>query len=295
LRQPLMYKPSMTTSFLPKDPKAYLKEELALRKARRPHYSLRAFARDLDMSPSSLSEFLGGRQGMSRERAIWVGKKIQLSDQQIEHFCDLIESEFGRSEPEKQAAQLRIAKRSIDDDSRLRVDQFRVIADWHHFPILELLTLAEKNLSLNEVADLLELDIETVDLAVERMESLGLLQKFDDPVSGKVQFKSSAEQTLTGDEGSQRAIRHCHQGFLEMQARALEDKSIQERESLSFTLAIANEDWPSLKSELQRAVVEVLSKFANSEKKKDQVICCSAQAITLVPHENQENLRSLKL
>ncbi len=285
----------MTTSFLPKDPKAYLREELALRKARRPHYSLRAFARDLEMSPSSLSEFLGGRQGMSRERAIWIGKKIQLSDQQIEHFCDLIEAEFGRSEPEKQAAQLRITKRSIDDDSRLKVDQFRLIADWYHFPILELLTLAERNISLNEVAELLDLELETVDLAVERMESLGLLQKVNDPASGRIRFKTSENQTLTGDEGNQRAIRHCHQGFFEMHSRALEDKSIQERESLSFTLALAQEDWPALKAELQRAVVEVLSKFANSEKPKDQVICCSTQAITLVPHENQENLRSLKL
>ena len=63
----------MIQDYLPKDASSYLQEELALRKARRPQYSLRAFARDLGMSPSALSEFLAGQQGMSKDRAVGIG------------------------------------------------------------------------------------------------------------------------------------------------------------------------------------------------------------------------------
>lgn len=47
----------------------FLAEELASRKQRNPAYSLRAFARRLQMSPSFLSEVLKGKKAVSPSRA----------------------------------------------------------------------------------------------------------------------------------------------------------------------------------------------------------------------------------
>ena len=75
----------------PRDPRQYLKAELELRQQRRPQYSLRAFARDLNMSPSTLSDFFHGKLGLSKDRVRHIGTKLNLTDMQQSHFNDLLE------------------------------------------------------------------------------------------------------------------------------------------------------------------------------------------------------------
>ena len=55
-----------------------IKETLARRKAKNPAYSLRAFARFLEMSPSFLSEISSGRKGLSRARERALREKLGL-------------------------------------------------------------------------------------------------------------------------------------------------------------------------------------------------------------------------
>src|SRR5262245_32015851 len=93
----------------PPDPRQYLKSELELRQQRRPQYSLRAFARDLNMSPSTLSDFFHGKLGLSRERVRHVGEKLRLSEAQQEHLNDLLESRFARKNEDRKAAKWRVA------------------------------------------------------------------------------------------------------------------------------------------------------------------------------------------
>ena len=56
-----------------------IKQVYTERKTRNKKYSLRAFARDLDIPVSSLSELLSGKSGISKERAIKVADKLNLS------------------------------------------------------------------------------------------------------------------------------------------------------------------------------------------------------------------------
>lgn len=55
-----------------------LKEVLAQRKEKNPAYSLRAFARQLSVSPSFLCEVQSGRKGLSRQRAELLRQKLGL-------------------------------------------------------------------------------------------------------------------------------------------------------------------------------------------------------------------------
>lgn len=275
----------MENLYLPKDPRMYLREELQIRKKRRPHYSLRAFARDLEMSPSSLCEFLSGRQGMSRERILWVGKKIQLSDTQIDHFCDLVEVEFGRTPKDRKAAKVRVTTRTKDDNNRMSVEQFHVIADWYHLTLLEILNLPDQNFSINEIAQILNIDQSDVELGLQRLCNLGMLVK----VEGKYQVQS--DSTVTGDEGPSRAIQIFHEQFLQMQADVVTKKSPSDRENISVSLGIAQKDWPKLREEIKHAVISTLTKYATNNNKKDQVVCFALQAITLLEPKAVSNFK----
>lgn len=67
------------------DYRSILRDELAARSRRNPTYSLRAFSRDLDLAPSSLSEILNQRAGLSYEKAKQISTLLKLNplDQQI--------------------------------------------------------------------------------------------------------------------------------------------------------------------------------------------------------------------
>ena len=58
------------------DYRLLLKSELASRTNQNPNYSLRAFARDLDLAPSRLSEVLNGKQGLSTQAAEKIAKTL---------------------------------------------------------------------------------------------------------------------------------------------------------------------------------------------------------------------------
>src|SRR5215207_181415 len=101
-----------------------LQEELALRCARNPRYSLRAFARYLALDHSTLSQLLRGRRRFTSRTIERIGKRLSLTPDMITQFVER-EREPGESWTTRELRQL----------SR---DAARTLAEWHHHAILEL-------------------------------------------------------------------------------------------------------------------------------------------------------------
>lgn len=279
----------MIPNFYPHEPQAYLREELAQRQARRPQYSMRAFARDLEISASFLCEFLAGRQGMSRERVLWVARKIGLSSEQQLHFWDLIESRHGRTQDDRKAAGVRARQRTKSDESRLSLDRFHVVADWYYMPLLELLCLTPQP-SLKVIAAALNIAPSAVEKAISRLIELGMISRGTE--YGGPNYVVSSEATFAGDEGSSEAVQSFHRQSLSRQIEAIEQKSIDERESLAISISIDQSEWPRLRDELRNATLSILSKYATNSSAKDQVVSLSMQAITLVPQSQNRRANS---
>src|SRR5438128_1427996 len=98
----------MQPDLLSSDYKTILKEELAARCRQNPRYSLRAFARDLKIAPSRLSEILNGKQGLSRPAADKIARALGYGASEIERFCDLVESVHARSKRDRDSARVRL-------------------------------------------------------------------------------------------------------------------------------------------------------------------------------------------
>ncbi len=92
------------TSMLFETYRHYLWGEFERRKVRNPFYSLRAFARDLGVAPSRLSEALNARRGISSEMAELLIKKLAIEDFDAEVFRVSVEAEHARSPKQRQAA-----------------------------------------------------------------------------------------------------------------------------------------------------------------------------------------------
>ena len=72
----------MVTAFMSLSPRfeKLLREKFAERLLRNRRYTLRAYARDLALSPSKVSEMLSGKQGISLKTARRVADKLRLSE-----------------------------------------------------------------------------------------------------------------------------------------------------------------------------------------------------------------------
>lgn len=275
----------MIPNFFPSDPRFYLREELSLRQARRPQYSLRAFARDLEMSPSFLCEFLAGRQGISRERVHWLAKKLSLPDEQREHFWDLIESKFGRSLESKKMAGIRVVQRSKSHKSKMSLDRFRLVADWYNFVILEILSLPDTKYSPKAIAEILGIPEKEVRQSISRLKALELIN--EEEVNGEPRWLVTEDVTSTEEGGNNSAVQHSHQQMLQMQAGQIEKKGVDARESVSVTFSLSDSDWPEFRRELKEALLSVVSKYGMKTGGKDQVACLSTQVVKLLERNQQ--------
>ena len=98
-----------------------LADELVERKQRNQAYSLRAFARDLGVSASCLSDVLHEKRQLSKKHTHSIAKKLCLSP--------------------NEARALREKKEKILSSPHyltLEEDVFHLVADWYYFAILNL-------------------------------------------------------------------------------------------------------------------------------------------------------------
>jgi uncharacterized protein (TIGR02147 family) len=241
-----------------RDPREYLRFEHELRRARRPAYSMRAFARDLEVSPSGLNDFLKGRVGMSPGRVEKIAQILRWSPTRKEHFLDLIYSKHGQDPAVRQASQMRIKARLKEGSSGLDLDAFKAISEWHHLVIRELCELKD-NLQIKEIAHELEISPQLAAKAVKRLLRLKLLKETSKG------FKPTEANCHFGDEIPSEAIREFHSQILDLAQRALKEKSMNERESHSLIFSIRKEDLSSLRSDLKKAILQIANKYAHSE------------------------------
>ncbi|WP_413575157.1 hypothetical protein ACLVWU_12805 [Bdellovibrio sp. HCB290] len=90
----------------------FILRELEKRQKKNPSYSLRAFARDLEMPSSRLSEILNRKMGLSEARAINLAERLNLTQPEKEYFIDLALSEHARSAVMKEMALRRVKART---------------------------------------------------------------------------------------------------------------------------------------------------------------------------------------
>lgn len=246
---------SMIEGYFPKVSTDYLRVELELRKRRNPQYSIRAFARDLNLSPSHLSEFLSGKAAISAKKATDLSLRLKLSQDQVDHWNDLI-ALASKGKVRKQKAKLRVLKRIKENKSQVSLDVFTAISDWYHFAILTFFEMNPK-ISDEELARHLRISEKQVHVAIKRLKSLKLLEKNKDG------YKPISNSTFAGDADSSAAIRESHRQVLEKATEALELFGVDERISQSLFFSIPKKNLKKMQESLKQKVLETISEFSD--------------------------------
>jgi uncharacterized protein (TIGR02147 family) len=231
----------------------FLKDVLQEKIRKNPTYSLRAFARQLAMSPSHLSRALSGRKRLSVQSARLVSQSLAHSPEEAEHFLALVEIEGARSDEAKKKIIGRLAKDKRAGSRVVALETFRAISGWHHFAILSLTTTRGFRADASWIAKRLGIKPLEARLAVDRLIALGLLEKT--PKGWRAVNDANIE---TADDVGSAAIRENHRQHLELAAKALEEVPVELREFQNLSLSMNLSEMPKAKKMI-RAFVKRLN------------------------------------
>jgi uncharacterized protein (TIGR02147 family) len=249
----------------------YLGGEFSRRKLRNKSYSLRAFARDLKMSPSRLSEVINGQEGISESTVDTIAKCVTTKVREQNFLKDLVLSEHSRNAQVRSEAKKRIALiRKAESFRKLKEDQFKVISDWYHGAIMELTQLESFKPDVEWVADFLGITRSQVEAAVQRLETLGLLERRRD---GQWVPKPEAYEFVS--DLPSHAITKFHMQILGMHVDSLREDPPDLRGLFSMILAIPRGRLPEFKDDMQKFITQFWQKIETEP--KDELYSLSLQ------------------
>ena len=219
----------------PLESASVLFEALASRMSRNKSYSLRAFARDLGLSPGFLSHLMSGKKRLSRERALRVSSALGLSDQQADRLMGAVSSSG--------------ASKASTPSVPLALEQFRAFSRWYHLAILDLTTCKNFRSDASWIAKRLKISTAQSRDAVARLLRLGLLKD-----AGGAWLKTDRSLTLP-TKRAEPEVREFHRQMIIKAMEALDDPSraaFLRRDVRGITLAVNPRKIPEAKLRIAR-------------------------------------------
>jgi uncharacterized protein (TIGR02147 family) len=211
--------------------KNILMEELAKRQTRNSSYSLRAFARDLGIGATTLSDVLADKRNLSKTNLHKVMETLLVSPAEKETLWNHYKAYVNRPQLE-------------DDRKTLDEDTFRLIADWHYLAILNLAKMKECEAEPAWIATRLGIKAEEAEEALERLFRLELVKKNRNRL-----FRTSKPLT-TSTEIPSAAIRKHHTQNLRLAEESMNRDPVPMREISSVTMPVNLEKLPQIKEML---------------------------------------------
>ncbi|MCH2534346.1 MAG: DUF4423 domain-containing protein [Bdellovibrionales bacterium] len=253
-----------------------IRNKYSERASRNNNYSLRSFARDLDIPAPRLSDILNHKRGTSVERGKNLAVKLNLNKRETENFLLSIKALHSRSSAIKDLSKKQLLINSREDKKNfLSEDKFSLIANWYHFAILELLTTKNKFFKPSEIARKLGVSTFCAKQALERLARLQLIEIKQDG-----QIKALTETSFTTNDIPSKAIKLHHEEQLKLAQKALYEQEVTQREIGSATIAINKNQVQELK-ELVRDFRKKISALADNSKNKDCVYLLGTQLFRL--------------
>lgn len=210
-------------------------EELTRIRLRNPQYSLRAFARKLQMPPSAVSEVINGKRRVSRKLAEKIADRLMCAPdvkaRLLEGFPPLTPPSRKVAAAGPKGTILRAASVRQPDLIQVSADQFHVVADWYHYGILALAETQDFQSDADWIAKRLGIPKNQVVPALERLERVGML------VRQEGRLRPSGIPHAPTEEIANLSLRRAHAQNLELARQALERDSADRRDFLALTVA----------------------------------------------------------
>lgn len=234
----------------------FLKEEFARRQSKNPRYSLRSYARQLGLHPSTLSSVLLGKRLLSVKDAYTISEKVEFSPKdRKQFFSSLIE--------EKKKFPRELSKELFDSQLILSEESaFDIISEWEHFVMLYLVGLEGFEADFSWMGTRLGVSAARAEKVFKRLLSAGMIKVEKD---GSIECVKNYNTTTDGR--TSQAIRIAHRDSLAAAAKSLE-LPVELRDITSLVTALDPADLKHFQKEIRRFHGRI-EKLASKSRKKE--------------------------
>lgn len=252
--------------------KKLMQLRLAEMQAKNPQFSLRAYAKSLDIHAASLSEFFSGKRMFSPKLQKKIIEKLQISPEKKHLLLNLLETD-----PEATVTADRL---QIDNDS------YFLVTDPIYYSLLCLIEIEGFRDNSEWIAGRLNRTPEEAVDALQRLERVGYVKRLE---NGKLIVTDV--HLMTSDDIANTALRLRHNENLESAKHALNNLPVKDRYFRFETLAIDTENMATFKQAAQEFINKAVSLSQKSSTKNEVYEFC----LNFFPRSNVENLESVNV
>lgn len=208
-----------------------LQDELTSRCAQNPNYSLRSFAKFLEISPSALSALINGKRPLTDKMKERLGLKLGHDPKDLQKLYSRPHGNSKNLGPEGLAHSFQ----------QITLDTFAIISEPYHYAILELLKTDGYIQDMPWISRRLQITPSEANFAFERLERVGILEKDEDGqyIDTTKGFSTDLREGLTSQ-----AHRRFQQRSLENAIHSVQTVAVEDRDNTSMTMAIRHADLP---------------------------------------------------
>lgn len=242
-----------------------IQREFIERCRKNPAYSLRAFAKYLDINQSFLSKLLKGQRPVTQDLATSIGPKLGLKPAQVK-------------------ALFSAGTASMPGFLSLSDDEFELLSEWHHFAIIELSKTDGFQFDPQQIGNRLGIHVEEVRDAIERLQRLNFIQ-----IKEGVIKVLTPNTTWTNTKKTSDARKKFQKSLLEKSLDAIDHIPFERRENGSVTVAINTKRLSEFKEKLKEMRKELAIFFqADDEKDLDEVYQLTVAFFPITKNENKK-------
>lgn len=226
-------RPTAETTF-----RLFLQGELGRRCAANRHYSLRAFAKFLDLDHATLSQCLRGKRRLTPRMIVKMGTRLGMAREVLDRY--IAGEEPHQKEPPESTV--------LGEIQQLAQDASALVSEWHHYAILELTHLHSFRPESRWIARVLGLTCDQVNVAVSRLIRLGMLEM----ASRSCWIDKSGNSTLSLSDFAQVSLDRLADMARRLMSQALESGRASHCMHTSMTFAMPLSQLESVRQRINR-------------------------------------------
>lgn len=249
---------------------AKMRETLSLKQRNNPHYSLRAYARDIGIHPATLSQIINGKRALPVKNSENVIQRLNLGPKEKALFVESLKKK-------RDYEALSEMDRFILDES-----YYKILAEWEHFSVLELFSLPNFERTKEDICKRLDLTVNRTDVVVN---NLYIAKLIDLDSKGKL-LRLHTEFT-TADDISNQALKDSHKEAMQMGISKIDEYEVDLRDFSSLTIAFDLTQMKEAKALIRELRLKMLA-LANKGSNQTEVYQMAIQFYPLTNLKKQK-------
>lgn len=236
-----------------------LQREFDKKKEKNVRYSLRVFAKNLEIDHSTLSQIFSRKRGLSDKLARKIADNMTLTHHEKQKFLTSVDTCFARAKKKKAAAAEKMSQISkFNNTVVVHNDPLNTINHWRYIAVYELVS-NKRATTITQLIEILKLPVDQTGTIVSHLCDLNILSYTD----GVLSATASSVHTLNDIPAA--AIVKYHASIAEKAAQSVATQPILEREFQNLVISFAKNDMTGAKQMIRDFMSEFSAKYYNEQ------------------------------